>query len=178
MNRLLENNDLVLRAPEPEDLELLYAWENDTSIWENGASVVPYSRYAIKQYLIDYKYDIFVDRQLRLMITSKATNKSVGTVDLYDYDPLHNRAGVGIFVDRDFRRKGYALQAVGLLEKYAFGFLRLKQLYAIIPEKNNNSTKLFGKAGYHQTGLLEEWISSDNSYMNALVLQKINRLDK
>lgn len=173
MNRLLENDILCLRAPEPEHLDLLYAWENDTAIWENGASIVPFSRYSIKQYLIDYKYDIYTDKQLRLMVTLRETGKTVGMVDLYDFDPFHRRAGVGILIDSKDRCKGYGLQALTLLEEYAFQFLNLKQLYAIVPEKNSGSTRLFTKAGYRQTGLLEEWLSSGDSFYHALIMQKL-----
>lgn len=176
MNKLLENNILRLRAPEPEDLDLLYAWENDTAIWENGASIVPFSRYSIKQYLIDYKHDIYVDKQLRLMVTAMEKNECIGAIDLYDFDPFHRRAGVGILIDRKHRRKGYGLQALALLEEYAFRFLNLKQLYAITPEKNNGSIRLFAKAGYRQTGVLEKWLSAGDSFDNALVMQKINIL--
>jgi diamine N-acetyltransferase len=174
MNGLLENAVLRLRAPEPEDMERLYVWENDTSIWENGASIVPFSRYSIKQYLIDCKYDLYVDRQLRMMITLRETGEPVGTIDLYDFDPFHLRAGVGILIDLNHRRKGYGLQALALLEGYAFGFLNMKQLHAIIPEKNNGSARLFAKAGYRRTGLLEEWLRSENSFCHALVMQKVN----
>lgn len=177
MNRkLLENNILHLRAPEPEDLDSLYRWENDTTIWENGASIVPFSRYAIKQYLIDYKHDIYVDKQLRLMVALRETGDCIGTIDLYDFDPFHRRAGVGIFIDRVYRRRGYALQAISLLESYSFDFLNLRQLYAVIPEKNGNSVRLFSKAGYRQTGILEEWLSAGDTYCDALVLQKMNPL--
>ncbi|RNC66916.1 GNAT family N-acetyltransferase [Proteiniphilum sp. X52] len=173
MNRFLENNILSLRAPEPEDLDLLYAWENDTALWQNGASIVPFSRYSIKQYLIDYKHDIYVDKQLRLMVTLRETDECIGAVDLYDFDPFHRRAGVGILIDGKHRRKGYAGQALMLLEDYAFRFLNLRQLYAIIPEKNNSSIGLFAKTGYRQTGLLEEWLSSEDSFYHALIMQKL-----
>ncbi|OJV83040.1 MAG: GNAT family N-acetyltransferase [Bacteroidia bacterium 44-10] len=173
MNKLLENNTLRLRAPEPEDMDLLYAWENDTTIWQNGASIVPFSRYTIKQYLIDYKHDIYADKQLRLMVTLKETEECIGTVDLYDFDPFHRRAGVGILIDNKHRRKGYAEQALMLLENYVFRFLNLRQLYAIIPEKNSNSIQLFTKTGYRQTGLLEDWLASDGTFSHALIMQKI-----
>lgn len=175
MDKLLENNTIRLRAPEPEDLDLLYAWENDTSLWDKGASIVPFSRYSIKQYLIDNKYDIYVDKQLRLMVTLGETGELAGATDLYDFDPFHRRAGVGILIDRKFRGKGYALQALSLLEEYAFRFLNLKQLYAVIPAQNKNSIRLFTKAGYHQTGLLEKWLSTGDSFQDAWIMQKLNK---
>lgn len=175
MNKLLENNIIRLRDPEPEDLDVLYAWENDTALWEKGASVVPYSRYSIKQYLIDYKHDLFVDRQIRLMVTLRATSECIGTVDLYDFDPLHRRAGVGILIERNLRRKGYAAQALMLLEEYAFDIFKMQQLYAIIPENNIPSRGLFAKAGYRQTGVLEDWISKKEGFAHAVMMQKLNR---
>lgn len=42
MKKLLENKRIRLRATEPEDLELLYSWENDTEMWKNGVSVAPF----------------------------------------------------------------------------------------------------------------------------------------
>ena len=33
---LLQNKTVCLRAPEPEDLELLYSWENNPEWWEIG----------------------------------------------------------------------------------------------------------------------------------------------
>lgn len=36
--KLLENERIVLRALEPEDLEVLFRWENDASLWELGST--------------------------------------------------------------------------------------------------------------------------------------------
>ena len=36
-----------LRAIEPEDLDLLYQIENDSSLWDVGTTNVPYSRYTL-----------------------------------------------------------------------------------------------------------------------------------
>ena len=49
---LLESAIIRLRAPEPEDLELLYKWENDTSLWLAGNTRAPYSRFQLKQYIL------------------------------------------------------------------------------------------------------------------------------
>ena len=32
--KLLENERIILRALEPEDLDVLYRWENDASLWQ------------------------------------------------------------------------------------------------------------------------------------------------
>ena len=40
-----------LRAMEPEDLEVMYAMENDSQTWDVTNFTVPYSRFVLKQYI-------------------------------------------------------------------------------------------------------------------------------
>ncbi|MCE5205996.1 MAG: GNAT family N-acetyltransferase [Porphyromonadaceae bacterium] len=175
MNKLLENKELLLRAPEPEDLELLYKWENDTRLWEYGNATVPYSRFSLTQYLTESKQDIYADRQLRLMVQMQVSGVVIGMADLYDFDPFHQRAGVGILIDENQRNRGYGLQSLLLLGEYAFGFLSLHQLYAFVPEKNQASRRLFKKAGYLPAGTLREWLFRDDYYEDVQVWQKIRK---
>ena len=166
---------LFLRPLEPEDLDLLYQWENDTRLWKNGSTLTPFSRFALRQYLADARQDIYQARQLRMMIVEKESNKAAGTIDLYDFDPLNGRAGVGILVDENFRKKGHALQALLCMEDYAFSHLKLRQLYAFDPAGNIPSRALFEKANYEETAVLRDWISLNRSFTDVIVMQKINK---
>ncbi|KAA6308402.1 Spermidine N(1)-acetyltransferase, partial [termite gut metagenome] len=56
---LLSDSRIRLRAPEPEDLTLMYETENDTSLWEFGCLTSPYSRFALKQYIESTQNDLF-----------------------------------------------------------------------------------------------------------------------
>lgn len=175
MKKMLENDFIRLRAVEPEDLDILYRWENDTELWRYGSSIHPFSRFVIKEYLINSKQDIYQNKQLRLMIELKESQDAIGTVDLYDFDAFHRRAGVGILIDRAFREQGFGYQTLVLLKEYAFDFLKLNQLYAVIAIKNQQSVKLFEKAGFSQSGVLRNWLSSHNNYEDALFLQLLDK---
>ncbi len=174
MNNLLEDNIIRLRAPEPEDLEALYVWENETSLWPSGSTIAPLSRYTLKQYLSESKHDIYTDKQLRLMVELKQTETAIGTADLYDFDPFHRRAGIGILIDRNHRRQGLGLKALQLLEAYAFNFLNLHQLYALVSKNNLTSIRLFNKAGYTVSGELTHWLSTEEGYEDVKIFQKID----
>ena len=63
----LEEQDIVLRAVEPADLDFMYIAENDTNAWNASATIAPMSRYMIQQYIDMYRADIYQDRQLRLI---------------------------------------------------------------------------------------------------------------
>jgi len=97
---LLSNDRVRLRALEPEDLELLYRWENDPELWEVGNTLAPYSRYILKEYIAGSDRSIYESRQLRFMIEECDTGTSVGIVDLFDFEPHPNRAACGIMLDR------------------------------------------------------------------------------
>ena len=171
---LLENENLSLRTPEPEDLEFLYKWENDTDVWKYGAAISPYSKYILRQYIEDAQTDIFQSKQLRFMIVLHENKTVIGTIDLYDFDAINSRCGVGIYIDKKWRKKGFAMQALSILENYAFNFLKTNQLYAIIPVNNKASLLLFQNSKFLQTGVLKQWISIEDKYEDAIVVQKIN----
>ena len=173
MSKFLENNTLSLRAPEPEDLELLFKWENDTEVWKFGSAISPYSKYVLKQYIIDAQTDIFQSKQLRFMIVLKRDQISVGTIDLYDFDAINSRCGVGIYIDQVYRKNKYATNALNLLENYVFNFLNINQLYAIIPENNKASIQLFNHSHFSESGVLQQWIFTEKGYENAIIVQKL-----
>lgn len=173
----LEDSQLKLRALEPEDLEQLYAWENDTALWLLGNTLSPYSKLALRQYINDsLEMDIYQSKQLRLMIDLHHNSNAIGTIDLYEIDARNRRAGVGILIDKAFRKNNYAYQTLTLMNQYAFDFLDLHQLYAYIPVTNEASLRLFEKVGYEVAGTLKDWIQlSDDTSEDVIVVQAINK---
>lgn len=165
--------DIRLRAPEPEDLEVMLAFENDESIWEQGSATGPYSRYQLKRFLQESQNDLFVDRQLRLMVVTNS-GEVAGIVDLCTFDPRHNRAEVGVVIRKEFRRRGIGRKALLLLEEHSFKLLGIHQLYALVREDNASSLSLFQSCGYTQSGCLKEWYRSGVGFRDVIVFQKFN----
>jgi len=167
--------EIRLRALEPEDLELLYSWENNVSYWIVSNTVVPFSKYTLKRYLEESHKDIYETGQVRLMIDLIPENTAIGTIDIFDFDPFHKRAGIGILIaNEDYRRKGYATMALKCLIDYCFGTLLLHQLYCSILSNNIESMDLFKKAGFSQSGIKKEWIRTSDGYLDEYIFQLIN----
>ena len=178
---LLENEKIKLRAPEPEDLDILYKWENDTELWHLGSTLTPYSRFDLKQYILSAK-NIYEAGQLRLIIEKRPdanisqSNTAIGTVDLYDFDPHNSRAAVGIMIDKTHQHSGLATETLSMLCKYAFSFLKLHQLYAYIPANNKPSIKLFERCGFKEKGLLSDWQQTVVGYEDVLIVSLMSDL--
>jgi len=162
----------LLRAIEPEDIEVIYQWENNLKIWHLSNIITPFSRFAIEQYIFNSE-DIFTSKQLRLII--EANNEVVGCIDLFDFDPKNKRAGIGIFINEIFRNNGYAKDALNTLINYCFELLDLHQLYCTILSDNTDSIKLFTSRGFEITGSRKEWIFHNKYWKDELFLQLINK---
>jgi len=170
----LKGQLVTLRALEPEDIDLLYSWENDPEHWAVSNTQTPFSRFVLEQYISTAHVDIYSAKQLRLMICDKEGGKAVGSIDLFDFEPNHLRAGVGILIaDKTDRRKGYASEALELLKNYCFEILNLQQIYCNITTDNESSILLFQKHGFQITGIKKQWIRSGSGYKDELLLQLI-----
>lgn len=174
MNTLLGKN-IKLRALEKEDLDFLYQIENNESFWQVSNTQTPFSKYMLKLYLENAHLDIYQAKQLRLIIEENSTNLQVGLIDLFDFNPKHKRAGIGILIHPDFQEKGYAFEALSLLINYTFTHLDLHQLYANITDDNIKSISLFEKNNFVKTGIKKDWIFTNNNYKNEILYQLINK---
>jgi len=173
----LKGKNIYLRALEPEDLEFVYAIENDESIWEVSNTQTPYSRFLIRQYLENAHQDIYEAKQLRLVICKNQDTEAIGLIDLFDFDPRNNRAGVGILIqDSSNRNSGIGTEALDLLLQYAFTTLNLHQLYANIDIENEASLALFTNFGFQNIGVKKQWNLINGRYKDEALFQLINNL--
>ena len=171
----LEGENIRLRALEPTDVEIIHKWENDVTIWNVSNTITPYSKNIISTYIEHAHLDIFQIKQLRLIIELKKNKEPIGTIDLFEFDPFHKRAGIGILIAEDeYKQKGYASESLKVLIDYSFNILKLNQLFCNISESNTNSIKLFKKLGFEITGTKKQWTVSNNSYEDELFLQLLN----
>ena len=154
------------------DVDLLLEWENNPLHWEVSGTIAPYSRSSIEALVKQADLSIYQTGQLRFMIDEIESRSSIGTLDLFEFDAFHKRAGVGILIALpDKRGKGLAAESLSLLKKYAFEHLRLHQLYCNILHDNIRSIDLFKSAGFSVTGEKKEWIRVSGSYKNQLFMQ-------
>lgn len=162
---------ISLRALEPNDADIIYTWENDPEVWRISNTVAPYSRFDIDQYIMN-SGDIYSSKQLRLMmILTENPDVTVGAIDLFDYDPLHRRAELGILVDNQYRGKGFAQEAIELIKEYAFNTLNLHQLYCYVPVNREINLHLFTKCGFILTGTRQQWRWSKDHFTDEHLLQ-------
>ncbi len=172
---MLESSKLILRAVEPEDVDYLFKNENNPTIWELSNTITPFSKNTLSDYANSI-HDIFAQKQFRFMIHLKAENKIIGMIDLFDFDAIHSRVGVGIIItDLNERNKGFAEEAINLVINYAKNTLYLNQLHCSIFSNNTSSINLFSKLGfqYLELNFLQWYRKSENEWNDENLYQLI-----
>jgi diamine N-acetyltransferase len=173
MKSFLKDDKIALRALEPEDIDLLFEWENNEEIWTISHTTAPFSKHILALYIQDSVKDIYESKQLRLMITTNE-GKTIGAIDLFDFDPFHLRVGIGILIhNQEDRSKGFASAALNLMIHYCFEKLNLHQIYANILTDNEHSIKLFLHAGFEITGTKRDWVRDGRMWKDEYLMQLI-----
>tara|TARA_B100001079_G_C16191797_1_gene417541 strand:- start:137 stop:655 length:519 start_codon:yes stop_codon:yes gene_type:complete len=168
-------NEYILRALEPDDLDILYDTENDKSLWKYSNTSSPFSKHSLKKFIENSHLDIIEHKQVRLVLSDKS-NLPFGFIDLFKYDMINKRAGVGIIIFEKYRSRGLGSISLDLIENYVKKHIPIHQLYANISSENIESIKLFEKHNYLKIGNKKDWIYYNNKYFDELLYQKI--LDK
>jgi diamine N-acetyltransferase len=171
---VLKSNQIILRAVELSDKDHIYRWENDTDYWPVSYTTKPFSSSTIEQYISNDAYDIYTTKQLRLMVEHIHDQQIIGCIDLFDFDPLHRRAGVGVLIDKAYRQMGFATKSIELLCQYGFNNLNLNQIYAHIDDHNHNSIKLFENCGFVKNAQLKNWNQHSGQFHDVFIFQKFN----
>ena len=171
---ILQGENIHLRALEPTDLDFLYALENDTSLWHVSDTITPFSKYVLTHYLENSHRDVFEVKQVRLMIAHLKTKQCIGCIDLFDFNPQHNRVGVGLVIfDTAHRSKGFATESLKLICAYAKEQLKVHQIFANISVQNKESISLFEKVGFLKTGVKKDWNYHKGTYIVQYLYQYI-----
>ncbi len=165
---MITGKRVLLRKVKPSDIDVLLDWENDQENWQYSDSPKTYSKDTMQQF-VNSVHDLFISHQLRFMIIHE--EKYIGCIDLYEFDPIHLRAGVGILIDKKFRNKGYAKESILSLKEYAFKTLKINQLHCMINVKNNKSLDLFKSCGFKISGTMNSWIRRENEWEDVIFLQ-------
>lgn len=162
-----------LRALEPADADILYAWENDPATWEAGDRKWPVSLADIECLIEHSDLDIWQTRQTRFMIDAVDSDKSVGCVDVFDFDPLNMHCSLGVFVEPASRGLGYGSEAITLIEDFARNVLMAHVVNVSVAADNEQSLALFAAAGYERAGLLKHNLRRARAFVDEVLLQKV-----
>lgn len=170
---LMLNTELYrLRAPEPEDVDIIYRWENDPEDWNSSYNnYAPLSRLQIEEHIRNCCNDPFGERQLRLMMERKDTAEVVGGVEITELNPKNRTAFIGFYVDPKWRGIGIGTLMVSLVLNYCSELLGLRSLCAHTSASNGGAIKILQSNGFRPAGRLSSWLQDGRDRKDMLIFQ-------
>ena len=141
---MLEMKKIKLRTLLPTDLEFLQKIENDKNLWEYGSDRKKFTKEELTNYIKNSSEKIQKAKQFRFVVDYN--NTPVGFVDLFEYKD--SSAGVGIIIDEEYQKRGFASESLRLLIDCSLEDLKLKNLHCKISKSNLRSIQLFTSSGF------------------------------
>lgn len=166
----MKADTIYLRPMETADIDQLYNWQNDRTLYETlGGPFRFISRAALTEWL--QKRSSYNPDEVNLAICLSESHKYVGNIYLRSFDWIGRKAELtGIFIgDREMRGKGIGREALHLVMQHAFEDLGLVRLWTYILESNIPSRRLFEGAGWKVEGTLQQHALKKGEYLNVLI---------
>jgi RimJ/RimL family protein N-acetyltransferase len=165
----IQGKHVTLRAIEESDLSLLKKWANDPEIqyWLGGWHF-PTNDEDQKRWHANLKTNS-VDQRFAIEVDGLGL---IGTANLVNIDWKNRNAFHGMLLgDKDIRGKGYGVDTVMAIMKFAFEEMGLERLDGTIIAYNVASLKLYvGKCGWKEEGIMRNWYYRKNQYWDKIIV--------
>jgi RimJ/RimL family protein N-acetyltransferase len=161
---------IQLRALEPDDLDRIYEWHNDRSLYEMlGGPFRFVSREAVQAWLS--RKTAFLSDEINLAICIKESDKHIGNLYLHQIHWIIRSARLEIFIgDHGERSKGYGQSAIRQLLTYAFEDLGLKKVYLDVLSDNLAAIHIYEKLGFEIEGRLRNQVFKQGAWKDMMLM--------
>jgi ribosomal-protein-alanine N-acetyltransferase len=98
-------------------------------------------------------------------IADRQTDKLIGMITL-DVDKFFPRAELSYWIEKSYRNKGYATEAVNAIIEYGFLKRRLNRIQAMHFSDNPASGRVLEKSGMLFEGTLRQYVGKDDIFFD------------
>jgi RimJ/RimL family protein N-acetyltransferase len=159
-----------LRAIEPSDWQIHYAWNKDTQMTRNVDFVwFPTSQASVKQWAEQAAVKEHPEPDKIALIIETLDGQHVGMISTNDCNPRSGTFTYGIAIRRQHHRHGYASDAMQILLRHFFLERRYQKVNAHVLSFNTASIALHEKFGMQHEARLRRTIYTKGQYYDELI---------
>jgi RimJ/RimL family protein N-acetyltransferase len=149
--RKLVGEQCYLSPCAPEDAEKWAAWENDLEV------TIPLGDEAYTPSSPERAREIIADALKRgehvFSIIDLATEQAIGRCMLFNVDLVNRGAMLGIVIgEKAYWGRGYGMDAMRLLQQYAFNLLNLNSVMLGVFAFNERAIAMYHRVGFREIG--------------------------
>jgi RimJ/RimL family protein N-acetyltransferase len=154
----LTDGILTLRAWRDEDVPAMVEGCSDPAVSRWIFNIpVPYSEADAKQFLATTRAKEEAHAAVERAIDEAASGELAGAIGISQVNLERKMGAIGYWIGPRFRRRGYAVRAVGLLSRWAIEVLGLERIELFTDTENGASQRVAERAGFQREGLLRQF---------------------
>ena len=145
---VISGDKISLRFAHESDVRKIIFWENED---ENGYTNLYHDKLLIADVLNwvkSRKNNLSDELELRFIICEKGREEGIGAIDLFEFDKKEKAVGIGLIVEKEFRKRGVATEALQMLVQYCLVNFDIKTFWCYVHKQNAPSLSLFLKCGF------------------------------
>lgn len=161
---------VTLRAPEIRDVDKLNEWSNDPDIWNMlGGWHFPFSSRSTEDWIRSRKDGNLTDH---VFCIDTPHDGLIGTANLVSIDWKNKNAFHGMMIGKsNLKGKGYALDALLSIMRYAFMELGMNRLDGDMISYNERSINFYlNKGGWKKEGVRKDWFYRNGTFHDKVIV--------
>jgi ribosomal-protein-alanine N-acetyltransferase len=151
----LKTQRLVLREPKMSDWKDLVEGLNDRDTSRYLAAVAfPYKEKDAKEW-IKHCIKEWKEKEktsYHFFIELRSEKKIIGAIDIANYSKQHKTCETGSWINKEYWRKGYIMEAKIAVNEFAFNRLKVRKMETGVYKENTASNKAQTSIGYKYEG--------------------------
>jgi diamine N-acetyltransferase len=163
----LIGDHVYLRPATADDVANNHVWFILSEPQAQGCQPLPF-RTASEAAEAFKKREATTDHQA-FAIVRKQDKTLVGKIVFFDFNSLNRSAGLGVLIDPDERKKGYAGDAMRVLIRFMFHYRGLNKVYAQTAEFNSGAVRLLESLGFKKDACLRDHHFYNGKFFDSFV---------
>lgn len=139
-------NALTIHIVCKEDLPILFKFRNDPSFIQYCISKK--TQLTFEEFNEELRNSFLTNKQAQFIIS--LNQKPIGTIWIYDTVRSLSQSFISIFLQYEYRKKGYGIYALSRVIKYIFEEMGIGSVFADVYESNLLSVSTLEKRGWNK----------------------------
>lgn len=169
---MISGKKILLRAPlgDDQDLKFLYTLRNDI---EQQSMLLTRPRANSSSKVLAWLEKCLQDEHsVFFVIAEKQSDKVCGFIQLTNIDFVNRSGCLGICIADKHRGKGFASEALQLLEDYVRNVFNMRKITLEVLSENERAISFYLKSNYERTGVWKEHVYQNGEFHSIVLMEK------
>ncbi|PYE87380.1 GNAT family N-acetyltransferase [Bacillus sp. 196mf] len=175
MATIFENNSIRIREASIADAEELFRIISDQDVMEYYGMKPCANLEGAKEEILWFQSLAKNNQGFRWIIADKKSNKYIGDIGVFGFEPIHNRIEIGFKLQQAHWNKGIMSECIQKVLEFSFLKNQYNRVEALVDPRNKGCQMTLKKSGFTLEGTLREYEFENGQYIDLQLYSIIKR---